>query len=156
MTFSIRTARESDAPALADIIGEFEMYFFGSMNPKSDITARVRERFETILGSDTTLLLTAWDDSGNLCGYAAVDWLPSLVLPGVEGYLSELFVGERWREAGVGSLLLDAVEAEATQRGCYRLMLITSRERESYERDFYKKKGWVERPEIANFVRLLS
>jgi len=156
MTVTIRPVRETDLPSLADIIGEFEMYFFGSENPKADITARVRQRLDTILESDMYFLLTAWDDAGNLCGYAAVDVLPSLVLPGTEAYLAELFIRDSWRGAGVGSLLLDEVEAEAARRGCCRLMLITSRERETYGRDFYKKKGWVERPEIANFVRILS
>lgn len=156
MTFTIRPVQESDFLSLADIVGEFEMYFFGSMNPKADITARVRRRLDTILGSDMYFLLTAWDAAGNLCGYAAVDVLPSLVLPGMEAYLAELFVRERWRGTGVGSLLLGEVEAEAARRGCCRLMLITSRERETYGREFYKKKGWVERPEIANFVLLLK
>ncbi|MBN1882890.1 MAG: GNAT family N-acetyltransferase [Deltaproteobacteria bacterium] len=155
MAFFIRPAQKADATALAEITGEFEMYAYGSMKPKADIMDRVRERIDTILGSDRHLLLTAWDDSGALCGYAAVHWLPYLFLPGVEGYLSELFVGEKWRGTGLGSLLISAVEAEAVKHGCYRLMLINSRERESYERDFYKKKGWAERPEMANFVRIL-
>jgi GNAT superfamily N-acetyltransferase len=155
MSFTIRSVQESDAPALADLVGEFEMYFFGSMKPKADIIARVRERFDTILGSDMNFLLTAWDEEGTLSGYASVDVLPSLVLPGPEAYLAELIVGEKWRGSGVGSILLDAVESEAAKRGCCRLMLITSRERESYEREFYKKKGWTERPEIANFIKML-
>jgi len=156
MTCTIRPATVTDLAELAELVGEFEMYFFGSMNPKADIVARVRERLETILGSDMNFLLTAWDETGALCGYAAVDVLPSLVLPGPEAYLAELIVGERWRGSGVGSELLDAVESEAAKRGCCRLMLITSRERETYERDFYKKQGWTERPEIANFIRILS
>jgi GNAT superfamily N-acetyltransferase len=156
MSFTIRPAEESDAPALAGLVGEFEIYFFGSMNPKADIIARVRQRLDTILGSDMYFMLVAFDETGTLCGYAAVDVLPSLVLPGPEAYLAELIVAERWRGTGVGSVLLDAAESEAKKRGCCRLMLITHRERESYEREFYKKKGWTERPEIANFVRILS
>lgn len=31
-------------------------------------------------------------------------------------------------------------------------MLVNSRERESYQRQFYQKQGWIERENIANFI----
>jgi hypothetical protein len=45
--------------------------------------------------------------------------------------------------------------AEARQRGCFRLSLINMRRRESYQRRYYEKAGWEERPEAANFVYFL-
>ncbi|MBF2049077.1 MAG: GNAT family N-acetyltransferase [Elainella sp. C42_A2020_010] len=66
--------------------------------------------------------------------------------------MSELFVDQAHRGQGIGSLLLDTVQTEARVRGCSRLMLVNSRERESYQRQFYQKQGWIERENIANFI----
>ncbi|QYO63180.1 GNAT family N-acetyltransferase [Leptolyngbya sp. 7M] len=66
--------------------------------------------------------------------------------------MSELFVDQAHRGQGIGSLLLDTVQTEARLRGCSRLMLVNSRERESYQRQFYQKQGWIERENIANFI----
>jgi GNAT superfamily N-acetyltransferase len=37
------------------------------------------------------------------------------------GYISDLFVVDRWRGLGVGRLLLEAIEAEMAVRGCRRM-----------------------------------
>ena len=66
---------------------------------------------------------------GELAGYAAVHWLPYLILKGPEGLLSELFVSEAQRGAGVGSRLLAAAVDEGRKRGCARLMLEAVRTR---------------------------
>jgi len=35
-------------------------------------------------------------------------------------------------------------------------MLLNMRKRESYQRNFYQKHGWEERPDAANFVLQLD
>ena len=95
-------------------------------------------------------------EAGQVVGYTAVHWLPYLFLTGLEGYVSELFVRETVRGQGVGRQLLAAVETEARQRGCTRLSLLNGRHRESYQRQFYEKMGWEERPLMANFVHFLE
>lgn len=77
----------------------------------------------------------------NVVGYVAVHWLPYLILPGPEGFVSELFVASDTRWQGVGTRLLEVTEAEAIARGCSRLQLINFRDRESYERRFYEKRA---------------
>jgi GNAT superfamily N-acetyltransferase len=72
--------------------------------------------------------------------------------PYSEGYVSELFVAESARGAGLGTKLLEAVKDLAIGRGCSRLMLVNRKTRESYKRGFYRKLGWEERQEFANFV----
>ena len=76
----------------------------------------------------------------------------TIILKGPEGLLSELFVAEGGRGAGVGSSLLAAVVEEGRKRGCARLMLEAVRTRESYVRGFYTERGWVERPDMANMI----
>jgi GNAT superfamily N-acetyltransferase len=81
-----------------------------------------------------------------------VHWLPYLLLPGPEGYVSELFLRESSRGLGIGGQLIETVKAEALKRNCSRLMLLNLRKRESYKRGFYKKQGWEERQEAVNFI----
>jgi GNAT superfamily N-acetyltransferase len=85
-----------------------------------------------------------------------IHWLPYLILPAPEGFISELFVHPRARGLGAGRKLLEAATTEARARGCARLGLVNFRTEESYRRDFYKKHGWTERPEAANFILPLS
>jgi len=66
--------------------------------------------------------------------------------------VSELFVREEFRGQKIGSQLLEAVKVEARNRGCFHLMLLNLRKRDSYKRQFYPKHGWEERPDAANFV----
>ena len=75
------------------------------------------------------------------------------MLPGREGYISDLIVGADWRGRGIGSSLLEAVEKEAAGRGCVRLTLNNRVDRESYHRSFYPKAGFRERTEFANFAK---
>ncbi len=89
-------------------------------------------------------------------GYAAVHWLPYLFMPGPEGFVSELFIDDEARGQGIGTKLLESVKQEAQARGCTRLSLINLRDRESYQRGFYAKLGWQERPDAANFILRLK
>lgn len=100
--------------------------------------------YDTDRGIDHTVL-----------GYVTVHWLPYLFLSSPEGYVSELFVQRNYCGQGIGQRLLMTVVAEASDRGCSRLMLVNSKDRESYQRQFYIKQGWRERENIANFVYLL-
>ena len=82
-----------------------------------------------------------------LCSLAIV---PPVRRP--EGYISELFVRKSARGQGIGTRLLAAVEDEAATRGCSRLRLLNLRNRESYQRGFYRKRGWEEWQDAANFI----
>ncbi|HYF94683.1 MAG TPA: N-acetyltransferase [Symbiobacteriaceae bacterium] len=62
--------------------------------------------------------LVAVEESGAICGYAAVMFGPTDQLTGLpEGYVSELHVWPEFRERGVAKGLLDMAEAYAVQRG---------------------------------------
>jgi len=89
---------------------------------------------------------------GEIAGYSSVHWLPYLILTGPEGYVSELFIREEFRGQGTGGKLLKAIKAEAQSLRCSRLMLLNVRKRDSYQRQFYQKRGWVESPDAANFI----
>ncbi len=91
-------------------------------------------------------------NAGEILGYCAAHWVPLLFLPGGEAYVTELYVRERDSGQGIGSRLLDEVVALATSHGCSRISLLNGRFGQSYRRQFYAKRGWVERSEMANFI----
>ena len=74
------------------------------------------------------------------------------VQQGWEAYVSELFVAEAARGAGLGQQLLDAATQAARERRCLRIWLVNNRERPSYVRGFYSSRGWSEQAEMARFV----
>ena len=147
----IRPAVAEDAPAFAvllEAIGDLPML------AGEDVAAVAARHVPVAVASPDTTLLVVEDDSG-LIGYANVHWVHDLFMPGPEGYLSELFILESHSGRGIGSEVLGLIEAEARERGAFRLSLLNAKRRASYERRFYERHGWIERPEIANFVRWL-
>jgi len=124
------------------------------MNEESpaETERRLAEHLRLCLSDESHTVLVTESPEGAILGYVAVHWLPYLMLAGPEGYVSELFVSESARGAGLGTKLLEAVKDMAISRGCSRLMLVNRKTRESYQRGFYRKLGWEEREEFANFV----
>ncbi|MBN1572179.1 MAG: GNAT family N-acetyltransferase [Deltaproteobacteria bacterium] len=152
MDFSIRKANPGDEGGIAILVSEFRRLAYGGEKPMDEAVKTVKKQLENCFSDESRLLLVAVDKTGEVVGYSAVHWLSYLVFGGTEGYVAELYVREDLRDRGVGGRLLDEVVAEAKSRGCVRLMLVNKQKRESYKRGFYKKQGWVEREDAANFV----
>jgi GNAT superfamily N-acetyltransferase len=145
----IRPVRAEDAEALAALVralGEF-----GSVTREvSEVTeTRVKDHLGVITTSDRHTLLVA-EGAGQLVGYCSVHWLP--MMSQLEGFVSELFVGAAQRGAGIGTRLIEEIKKEARARGCRRLHLENFRSKASYERGYYAKHGWQERPAAASFI----
>ena len=152
MNISIRPAQIEDAAAITAILQQLEWFsHYGEITP-----LRVSRQLELCLADASHSVYLAETPSGEIVGYGAVHWLPTLFMPGGEGYVSELFVKESARGGGVGAALLRAFVAEGKERGCTRLSLLNNRQRESYRRGFYTKQGWQEREAMANFVYLFD
>ncbi|MDR3576979.1 MAG: GNAT family N-acetyltransferase [Anaerolineaceae bacterium] len=152
LVVNVRKAGPDDVTALTEVIRSVEYFTHLIDVPFKDARATVARALQRDLTCNNDhLVLLAEDAEGRILGYCAVHWLPYLFFDGLEGYVSELFIHESARGRGVGAQLLEAVKAEARQRGCMRLSLLNGRQRDSYRREFYKKKGWRER-DMANFV----
>lgn len=152
MRATIRLATLDDTGAIAAILRELGWFSHIDNESVAETEARVARHFELCSADDSHTVLVAEDGRGEVTGYAAVHWLPYLMLAGPEGYVSELFVRQGARGQGVGRRLLEAVRQRAVERGCTRLMLVNLQSRESYKRGFYTKAGWSERLEVSNFV----
>ena len=150
--YNVRSATPDDVPAVAAIIRGLGWFSFTKNETTAETETRVSRHLRLGLTDDSHTVLVAEVSGGSVLGYMAVHWLPYLILQGLEGYVSELFVVEAARGAGLGTKLLEAVKDMAISRGCSRLMLVNRKTRESYRRGFYRKLGWEEREEFANFV----
>jgi len=117
---------------------------------------QICDRVATALGeaaaAKASTILVAVMEGGTIAGYCAVHWVPFLFFTGPEAYISELFVRQGNRSAGVGTALLDEVKRRAIGRGCTRLSLLNGRDGEAYRRRFYAKRNWLERDRMANFI----
>ena len=155
MEVKIRKVEIEDASRLAEILRSFGWFAAFENEDAETSVERVRRHLSLCLADDSHSMYVAEVD-GRVLGYTSVHWLPYLLLAGPEGYVSELFVQQEGRSQGLGTRLLEAIKQEARQRGCVRLMLLNNRGRESYQRQFYAKNGWQERPEMANFIYRLE
>ena len=156
MRINIRKIEQRDVPAIAEILREPGLFARIESETPAETLDHISRQLALCLNDDSHLVLVAEAVDGEILGYAAVHWLPYLIHAGPEGYISELFIRSTARDQGIGSRLLEKVEAEALRRRCSRLALLNMRTRESYQREFYTKHGWEERSQAANFVKLLQ
>jgi GNAT superfamily N-acetyltransferase len=151
----IRPMQKADLDAIAALWSELGwMKWIGQSAPEQ-IESIMAQRLAESQADESHVALVAEDGKGEVLGYTAMHYLPYFMMQGPEAYVSELFVSSDARGKGVGKRLLEHLKGLAKERGCCRMMLFTGRDRESYERGFYKKQDWEERPQIANFVHNL-
>jgi GNAT superfamily N-acetyltransferase len=152
MSICIRSVLMQDAEDIAGIIHEVG-WFEHLQSESAQITAdRIRKHISLCLSENSHSAFVAENEAQEVVGYSSIHFLPYFFLPGLEGYVSELFISAKVRGQSIGTALLDQIILEARKRGCARLSLINSRTRESYQRKFYEQHGWKERTEVAAFV----
>lgn len=153
---TIRDAQPVDASGIDGVLRSLGWFEHLDEVAPAETQARIAREIAGRCPPDgENTLLVAEDAAGAVVGYLFVHWLPNLIF-GDEGYISELFVLPGVRGQGIGSALLDAVKRLGVARGCVRLTLFNHRERESYQRGFYTKYGWVERDDTALFMYYLD
>jgi GNAT superfamily N-acetyltransferase len=112
-----------------------EVHVDAGESAAAPIAEGLRRYNETRIGRQTRteLVVTAADDRGRCVG-------------GVQGilywgwlYIERMWVDEERRGSGLGSVLLDRIEAEASQRNVTRIALLTA----SWQApDFYRSRGY--------------
>lgn len=82
-------------------------------------------RFASLLADETSCVLVATDDSGELAGYAlvAVSEPPACVVGPAPVELARLYLAKQWIGRGVGAALMREVIREALRRGGQTLWL---------------------------------
>jgi GNAT superfamily N-acetyltransferase len=152
----IRIVKESDCNQLIDILNDTGWFIDLLSKPKELLKNKVVNDIRLCLADSSHAIYAAEESSDYILGYASVHWLPYLILAGTEGFISELFVRKEVRGKGIGKKLLEIIKKDAAERGCSRLSLLNDKNRESYERGFYQKQGFIERDRMSNFILKLK
>jgi GNAT superfamily N-acetyltransferase len=149
---TIRPVVGKDAPAIAGIIRRLGWFEHLANLSQEEHALQVAQAMAVFRESAYQTAWVAVLETEEVVGYTSVHWRSSFFLPQGEGYLAELFVDARHRSRNIGARLMAAVLREARQRGCARLVVTQNRHRESYQRGFYRCRGWRERPEMAQLI----
>jgi GNAT superfamily N-acetyltransferase len=145
----LREATASDAGAIAGILRAQAIFVHIDAEAPEETKVRLEERIRASVPSHDLILVALVD--GSIVGYGAVRWMQNLILRGIDGYLSELFLHPDAVGKQIGTRLLNAFRDAAKTRNAERLWCINLRDRDSYKRAFYRKSGWDER-DIAVFM----
>ena len=147
---TIRLAQPSDALAIAQILHSLEEHPNYRQIGLDVLTTRVHRSLS--VSADRSVLVAL---KNQVLGFVVVHWFyPQMTQS--EGYIGDLFVHASSTGQGLGSALLSAVIQEAKSRGCSRLALSNWRDRVSYQRGFYAKYGFIEKPDSARFTLKLE
>jgi GNAT superfamily N-acetyltransferase len=129
---SVRRARISDAPQIAELSGQL-----GYPTTAAEITKRMRKLKPA---SQNALFVAESRDSG-VVGWTHVS-VTHLVEVGTRAELNGLIVAEGQRSLGAGARLLEAAEGWARKHGCpsmsVRSNVIRDRAHKFYERQGYE------------------
>lgn len=145
----IRNANSDDAKSIAQILRAIGDFAHINKEPEAETENRIKSRLLHSQPSHDQILVALLNDV--VCGYGATRWMQNLILNGIDGYLSELFIHPDHSGKNIGTKIIDKFRDEATLRGAERLWCINLKDRNSYSRGFYKKLGWKER-NIAVFM----
>ena len=131
----VRRAEPGDLDIVLELVGE---YCSADAHDFAESTARAG--VEPLLRDDRvgTILLVTVD--GTVDGYAAVTWGWSIEIGGFEVVLDEIFVRTKGR--GVGSRLIEAIEADCRKRSVRRIFLETELPNEAARR-LYERHGYA-------------
>ena len=150
---TVRKAAGGDAEAMALILREIGWSERRNSLAVEEVSSPIRDLILRADGDpEGHTMYVACDSGGGVVGFVAVHWVPFVMLGSYEGYVSDLFVSPSASGMGAGSRLIEAVMEEGRKRDVYRLMVTNGKDKTSYLRGFYRKKGWTERPKVANFT----
>ncbi len=149
----IREMVESDIVHVSKIIFEFKR------EKKPEYPESQRQNIQNALFESLTIpfskVYVYVNNNMVISGYIATHLIPFPIGAGMELYISDLVVSSRERGEGIGQQLIAEAEDRAKEHKCERMMLLNSKESEAYARKFYKKQGFLERANFANFVKNL-
>jgi GNAT superfamily N-acetyltransferase len=147
----IRAVTIHDAEGLTKLLHAIEDLTQIGKESFDETLARVQKHLERIVSSTEHTLLVA-EENNQIIGYINVHWHPMMLTADGEGYISELFIRPDFRSRNLGTALMNKIIEEGRAQGCARLSLLNMRNKPSYERGYYTKHGWSERPNAANFI----
>jgi len=137
MSIKIRAAKKNDIPLVLGLL-----YELGRPKPEKDSDLDLFRNLvkKQIADSDKTILIAEKNDV-NVVGLVSIVFLPRLNQIGQELYIPELIVTEKYRNQGIGTMLIEACVCLAKQKNCKKLRLESgNKRRESHK--FYENLGF--------------
>ncbi len=154
--FKIRKVIPKDIPKIAQLIHSFGWFRCYNSLPLEKVVDSIKNQYDQIKNNDSHSIFVVENDKQELLGYFAVHLISMFILEGPEYYISEIFLYPQSRNQGIGTAVLQFVTEQAKARGCARVSLLNNKDRESYQRQFFAKKGFTERINMANFILELN
>jgi L-amino acid N-acyltransferase YncA len=140
----IRAARVEDSEDMARILRELGWSEKRNVLRLEEVSRPIEELIRHAnKDQDGHMVIVAVDEEDKVLGFTNVHWVPFIMLAGLEGYVSDVFVSPMARGKGAGKLLIKKIIEEGKKRGCMRLMVTNGRDKPSYKHGFYKKLGWI-------------
>ncbi|HUR63070.1 MAG TPA: GNAT family N-acetyltransferase [Candidatus Thermoplasmatota archaeon] len=136
MSQTLRAAGAADLDALLPLLAEFHAHEQLPTTP----TGR-RAALERLLREGQRGRVVLAEQEGGPIGYGIVALGYSIEFGGIDGFVDELYVRVPHRGKGLGSRLLDALEAEATRAGAVAVHLEVDDGNER-ARQLYLRRGY--------------
>lgn len=128
---TIRAARDSDAPAIAELLAQL-----GYPSTVASVSMRLAK-----LQAEGSIVVVAGNDRHEIVGVASAVSYAALHTDTPVAYITALVTNEDVRRAGVGRRMVIALEQWALDRGCTRLS-VTSGEHRIDAHAFYDQCGF--------------
>jgi GNAT superfamily N-acetyltransferase len=135
---TIRPARREDTGAIAGLLKELDQYY-GATQVEPSATRLAGIESALFMSPPAAFALLAWADS-SLVGLASYSFLWPAAGVTRSLYLKELYVTEKYRRKGVGSLLMQEIFSAARAQNCSRVEWTTEIENDD-ARQFYSVIG---------------
>lgn len=143
MAITISPGRPADAAAMAELLEEMDRFY--RADAVVPLAERVGQLSDAVFASPPAAhVLLAWDGD-QLAGLAAYSFLWPAVGVTSSLYLKELYVADRYRERGIGRLLMQGLFEAAAKRGCSRVEWTTDQENTGAQA-FYERLGVLPHP----------
>ena len=140
----IRPANVGDVAGIASLVERYWVFECIEGFDRSHIETLLRR----LLAEPHSGACWVAESESRLCGYLLAVFMFSLEHGGPMAEIDEVFVSQKTRSAGAGSLLLAHAERELAQRGLVRLQLQigidNNRARKFYERNGFRRRAGYE------------
>jgi ribosomal protein S18 acetylase RimI-like enzyme len=130
---TVRKAATEDAPALCALLEAL-----GYSPPNAQVMARKIPGYQ----ADSYQLFVA-EEKDIVVGFISMHWYDIFHSAGLIGRITALCVSEDYRDAGIGSKLMNEAERFLSDRGCSDVE-VTTHMRRTRTHDFYLRHGYTE------------
>jgi GNAT superfamily N-acetyltransferase len=122
MTIDVRPIRAEEVDLVLPLFAAYQRFYVAE--PDDERNRRFVARF--VAPSDDGVVLGAWDDEGELVGFALLYWTFSSTRAAEVAVMNDLFVRADQRGRGAGRALIDAALRATVERGGAHLEWLTA------------------------------